>query len=157
MADNERYRSRPQQSFERYERRGERGDGREYGGGTGSRAVSIARPLSSLAIGAGLLVWTLLAGGGYLVADVVLNWIIASQGEVISAGKDAATLFGVGKEIGVVVDLLAGTGLVEQILGLIRLILLPGAIAIWLLGAIVIVAVPTLIGRIAGRFARPRY
>ena len=157
MGNHHRYRSRPQRGYEHNQRRDEREgysrrDWTEY-----RRDASIVRPVSFTAIVVGLVAWTLAAGIGYFAADLVLNWVMGSQGAIMTAGKDAATLFGIGAEVGIAVDAFANTGLVGQILGLLRLVLLPAMIAIWLLGAILLVAVPSLIARFAGRLARSRH
>lgn len=133
----------------------DRGVGPSYGH-MDDRAPPFREPVSWLAILVGLVVWSGVVYVGYLALDAILSWLAANSGAALQSGKDAGDALGVGKQVGVAVERLKGTGLVDQGLRLLRTILMPAAIVIWALGALVIVVLPRLLRRIAGGFlARP--
>ncbi|KQT22798.1 hypothetical protein ASG57_25500 [Bradyrhizobium sp. Leaf396] len=88
---------------------------------------------------------------------MILSWLATSGSAVLQAGKDAGSAIGVGKEVGVAIDSLKSSGLVEQAVALLRIILKPAAVVIWLLGALLIVLLPRMLGRLAGAFGRRRH
>lgn len=113
--------------------------------------------LSWVVILFGLLAWTVVVYVGYIAVDVVLSWLTTSGGAVLQAGQDAGSVIGVGKEVGVAIDSLKSTGLFDQAASLLRAILKPAAIAVWLLGALMIVVLPRILSRLVGAFGRRRH
>lgn len=114
-------------------------------------------PISWAVVIFGLLAWTIVVYVGYVALDIVLSWLATSGGAVLQAGKDAGSAIGVGKEVGVAIDSLKSTGLVDQVVSLLRIILKPAAMVIWVLGALLIVLLPRMLGRLAGAFGRRRH
>lgn len=99
-----------------------------------------------------LLVWTALAYFGSLAADAILSWLASSSGAVLDAGKSAGGVLG--KEVGVAIDSLKSTGVVDQAVSLLRTILKPAAIAIWALGALAIILLARNFSSVAGALRR---
>lgn len=126
--------------------------GSDYSNDTPPRA-----PISWVVVIFGLLAWTVVVYVGYVALDIVLSWLATSGSAVLQSGKDAGSAIGVGKEVGVAIDSLKSSGLVEQAVALLRIILKPAAIVIWLLGALLIVLLPRMLGRLAGAFGRRRH
>jgi hypothetical protein len=114
-------------------------------------------PISWAVVIFGLLAWTVVVYVGYVALDIILSWLATSGSAVLQAGKDAGSAIGVGKEVGVAIDSLKSSGLVEQAVALLRIILKPAAVVIWLLGALLIVLLPRMLGRLAGAFGRRRH
>lgn len=105
----------------------------------------------------GLLAWTVIIYVGYIAVDIVLSWLKTSGVAMLQAGKDAGSAIGVGKEVGVAIDSLRSTGLFDQAVSLLRVILKPAVIAVWLLGALIIVLLPRILWRLAGEFGTRRH
>lgn len=103
-----------------------------------------------------LVIWSLLVWGGYMLGDAVLTWLTANQATMMATGKDAGGLLGMGKEVGVAVNAFEATGIVSQVLALLSFLLLPVAVVVWLIGAVLALAAPLLIGRLAGILGRMR-
>lgn len=114
-------------------------------------------PVSWAVVIFGLLAWTVVAYIGYVALDMVLSWLATSGGAVLQAGKNAGSAIGVGKEVGVAIDSLKSTGLFDQAVSLLRIILKPAAIVIWGLGALLIVLLPRMLWRLDGAFGRRRH
>lgn len=114
-------------------------------------------PVSWAVVIFGLLAWTIVVYVGYLALDIILSWLATSGGAVLQAGKDAGSAIGVGKEVGIAIDSLKSTGLFDQAVSWLRIILKPAAIVIWGLGALLIVLLPRMLWRLAGAFGRRRY
>lgn len=134
----------------------DRGAGPGYGP-MNDRRPRFRGPVSWLAVFVGLVVWSSVIYVGYLALDVMLSWLAANSSAALQSGKDAGDALGVGKQVGVAVERLKGTGLIDQGLSLLRTILMPAAIVIWALGALLIVVLPRLLGRIAGGFLARRH
>lgn len=114
-------------------------------------------PISWVVVIFSLLAWTVVVYVGYVALDIVLSWLATSGSAVLQAGKDAGSAIGVGKEVGVAIDSLKSTGLVEQAVSLLKTILKPAAIVVWALGALLIVLLPRMLWRLAGAFGRRRH
>jgi hypothetical protein len=108
----------------------------------------------AIAIVLGLIAWTFITYLGYVALDLVLTWLSSSGGAMLQAGKDAGSAIGVGKEVGVAIDSLKSTGLFDQAVSLLKAILKPAAIVIWVLGAIAIIFLPRILGALAAAFGR---
>lgn len=117
----------------------------------------VRAPISWAVVIFGLLAWTGVVYVGYVALDIVLSWLTTSGGAMLQAGKDAGSAIGVGKEVGGAIDSLKSTGLFDQAVSLLRVILKPAAIAVWLLGALIIVLLPKILWRLAGAFGRRRH
>lgn len=111
-------------------------------------------PISWAGVLLGLLAWTVVIYVGYVVVDIVLSWITTSGAAVRQAGKDAGSAIGAGKEVGDAIASLKSTGLFDQAVSLLRVILKPAAMAVWLLGALIIILLPRILRRLAGAFGR---
>lgn len=96
----------------------------------------------------GLVLWSLLALAGYILADPVLDWIAASAGLLVDGGKGLATATGVGKEVGNIVDGLNVSGFLGQAIALFRVILKPTIVIVWAMGAILLIAAPAILPKI---------
>ena len=105
----------------------------------------------------GLVLWSLLAWAGYALVDPVLGWVAASAGFLLDSGKDIATATGAGKEVGVVVDGLNASGLLGQVVALLRGILKPTIVVVWVIGALVLIAAPAILPRIGRLLAAFRH
>lgn len=103
-----------------------------------------------------LLLWSALVWLGYTGLDALLTWLSASGDSLAQAGKNVGTAFGVGKEVGAVADSLKAGGLWEQAIALMRLLLKPAVVIVWLLGAVVLMVLPRLLGKIIGVFRSGR-
>ena len=103
------------------------------------------------------MLWSVLALIGYFILDFVLSWLAANSGAMLQTSKDAGSTLGVGKEVGVAVDAVKNTGLIDQLLALLRLVLAPLAFIGWLLGVVAIVILPRLFGRFYGMYRSRRH
>lgn len=134
------------------DRHTDRGMGQDYEP-MDNRPPSYRAPTSWLVIVGALVVWSGVVYIGYLALDVALAWLTTNSGAVLQSSKDAGdTLGGVGKQVGVAVERLKSTGIVDQGLTLLRTILMPAAVVIWALGAAVIVILPRVVRRISSGF-----
>ncbi|MBR2535748.1 MAG: hypothetical protein IKE66_06710 [Hyphomicrobium sp.] len=82
----------------------------------------------------------------------MLSWLASSSGAVLDAGKNAGGVLG--KEVGVAIDSLKSTGVVDQVVSLLRTILKPAAIAIWAFGALALILLARNFSRVAGVLRR---
>ena len=117
----------------------------------------LPRKLPMAAVLVGLVLWSLLAWAGYALVDPVLGWVAASAGFLLDSGKDIATATGAGKEVGVVVDGLNASGLLGQVVALLRGILKPTIVVVWVIGALVLIAAPAILPRIGRLLAAFRH
>lgn len=127
----------------------------EYGRamGQGPQGISPGRvtgPFVWLLVTAALAVWSLLAWGAYGLADGLLGWSVANSGALIDSGRGLADAAGVGQPVGKAADALNLGGLAEQGLGLLQSLLGPAIIALWAIGAVLLLAAPWLLSRIGG-------
>lgn len=106
---------------------------------------------------AGVLVWAVVVYVGYVVVDMILSWLATSGGAVLDAGKNAGSTLGVGKEVGPAIDTLKSTGIVDQGVSLLRVILRPAAVVFWMLGALAIVLLPKMLLMLSGAYRRGRH
>lgn len=106
---------------------------------------------------AGILIWTVFAFAGYLMLDVVLAWAAGSGDAVLAAGKNAGSLVGAGKEVGVVMESISSSGLLQQIVGLFRMLLVPSMMLIWFVGMLVLLILPKFFGRLTALLASRRH
>lgn len=101
-----------------------------------------------------LAVWSLLAWMAYVLVDPALDWVAATSGILVDNGKGIATATGVGEQIGNAAAGLSAAGFWGQALAFLRLVLKPGIIIVWAIGALALIAAPVIlprIGRILGR------
>lgn len=105
----------------------------------------------------GLVLWSLLALVGYALVDPVLGWIAAGAGLLVDGGKGLATAAGAGKEAGNIVDGLNASGLPGQVIALLRVILKPTIVVVWVIGALVFIAAPAILPRIGRLLAAFRH
>ncbi|KAA0946402.1 MAG: hypothetical protein KKC24_04270 [Gammaproteobacteria bacterium] len=94
----------------------------------------------------GLVLWSLLAWVGYALVDPVLGWVAANAGLLVDGGKGLAT--GAGKEVGSVVDNLNVSGFLGQAIALLRVIVKPAIIVLWVIGTLVLIAAPVILPRV---------
>lgn len=97
---------------------------------------------------AGVLIWTVFAYFGYVVIDIGLNWLSASGDAVLASGRDLGVLVGAGKEVGAMVDGVRSSGLLQQIVSLVRMLLIPAMLVIWFLGVIALMILPRIFGKV---------
>lgn len=114
----------------------------------GDPRPQITRPISLIVIAVAMAVWSLLAWIGYALVDPVLGWAAASAGLLVDAGKGLATATGTGKEVGSVLDSLNARGFGGQAIAMLRVVLKPAIIFLWVIGAFAIIAVPRILPRI---------
>lgn len=105
----------------------------------------------------GLVLWSLLALVGYALVDPVLGWIAANAGLLVDGGKGLATAIGAGKEAGNIVDALNVSGLLGQVIALLRVILKPTIVVVWVIGALVLIAAPAILPKIGRLLATFRH
>jgi hypothetical protein len=105
------------------------------------------RPISWIAVIAGLAVWSLLAWIGYALVDPVLAWVAVNAGLLVDSGKGLATATGVGKEVGSVVGNLNISGFLGQAIAFLRVVLKPAIIVVWAIGALAIFAMPLILSK----------
>lgn len=136
----------------RYSGSGYSGDGPD-----GYQPLRLPRRISWIVVIAGLAVWSLLAWVAYALTDPVLGWVAASAGLIVESGKNIATVAGVGKEVGTVVDSLNTTGLLGQAVALLRIIMKPMIVITWGIGALALIVAPRLLREMGGQLARFRH
>lgn len=107
---------------------------------------SLPRKLPMAVVLVGLVLWSLLAWVGYALVDPVLGWVAANAGLLVDGGKGLAT--GAGKEVGSVVDNLNVSGFLGQAIALLRVIVKPAIIVLWVIGTLVLIAAPVILPRI---------
>lgn len=115
----------------------------------------LPRRMPTAAVLVGLVLWSLLAWVGYILVDPVLGWVASNAGLLVNGGKGLATAAGAGKEVGTVLDNLDVTGFLGQAIALLRVIIKPAIIALWAIGALVLIAAAAIlprIGRLLGGF-----
>lgn len=101
-----------------------------------------------------LAVWSLVIVIGYMLADGLLGWLIANAGSVVQAGRDLGTA--VAPELNVALDAFGGGDIWTSLILLARAILMPAFVVIWLLGAIVIVVLPRILGKVVSMVSNRR-
>lgn len=128
-----------------------RNSGPNFGRNPGQSPVNAVGPRrsSSTFILVGLLVWTGLAWLGYLAADGLLAWLAASSGTLLQTGRDVGTAFGA-KEVGVAIDSLGAEGWIGSLISLVQTLLAPLIVIVWLIGAVALVILPRIVGRLVG-------
>lgn len=94
---------------------------------------------------AGLALWSLLAWLCYALVDPALGWVAGNAGLLVDSGKGLATTAGAGKEIGNIVDGLNVSGLLGQVIAVLRVILRPMIVIVWVIGALALIAAPTIL------------
>lgn len=62
-----------------------------------------------------------------------------------------------GKEVGPAIGTLKSTGIVDQGVSLLRIILKPAAVVFWMLGALAIVLLPKMLSMLSGPYRRGRH
>ncbi len=117
----------------------------------------LPRKLPKAVVLVGLVLWSLFAWAGYALVDPVLGWIAASAGFLLDSGKDIATATGAGKELGVIVDGLNARGFMQQAITLLRVILKPAIVVVWAIGALILIAAPLILPKIARLIAARRH
>ena len=139
-----------------YGRRDDR-DPRVTGGHGGYDAPSgQPRKLPMAIVLVGLVLWSLLAWVGYVLIDPVLGWVAASAGLLVDGGKDIATATG-GKAVGTILDNPNVSGLLGQVIALLRVVLKPAIVTVWAIGALILAAAPFVLLKIGRVFAGRRH
>ncbi|WP_395672821.1 hypothetical protein [Inquilinus sp.] len=132
-------------------RLGERRREAPRGGATGGPAlVALPRRIAWAVAAAAFALWSLLAWGAYGLADGLLGWGATNAGAVIDGGRNLASAAGVGRPVGQAADALGLEGLASGSLGLLRAVLAPAIIAVWAIGAVLLLAAPWLLSRFGG-------
>lgn len=104
-----------------------------------------------------LTVWSLLAWIGYVSIDSIIGWIAAFADVAVASVKSIATIFGIGKEVGNVADAVKSSGLQDQTIALLRWIAKPAIVVVWAIGALVLIAAPSILSRIRWLLDSRRY
>lgn len=99
-----------------------------------------------------LVVWTLLAWGGYSLVDGVLAWTSSNAGALVQTGRDAAAATGIGSEVVGVVGSAETSGLLSGFFALVGAVLKPLVVVVWLVGAVLIMAAPRLVSLLTRKF-----
>ncbi len=99
-----------------------------------------------------LVVWTLLAWGGYSLVDGVLAWTSSNAGALVQTGRDAAAATGIGSEVVGVVGSAETSGMLGGFFALLSAVLKPLVVVIWLVGAVLIMAAPRLVSLLTRKF-----
>jgi len=99
-----------------------------------------------------LVVWTLLAWGGYSLVDGVLAWTSTNAGALVQTGRDAAAATGIGSEVVGVVGSAETSGLLGGFFALVGAVLKPLVVVVWLIGAVLIMAAPRLVSLLTRKF-----
>ncbi|WP_432284316.1 hypothetical protein SLT36_21345 [Aminobacter sp. BA135] len=99
-----------------------------------------------------LVVWTLLAWGGYSLVDGVLAWTSSNAGALVQTGRDAAAATGIGSEVVGVVGSAETSGLLSGFFALLGAVLKPLVVVVWLVGAVLIMAAPRLVSLLTRKF-----
>lgn len=99
-----------------------------------------------------LVVWTLLAWGGYSLVDGVLAWTSTNAGALVQTGRDAAAATGIGSEVVGVVGSAETSGLLGGFFALLGAVLKPLVVVVWLVGAVLIMAAPRLVSLLTRKF-----
>lgn len=106
------------------------------------------KPIIRVALIVALVVWSLLAWIAYVLVDPALNWVAVTAGILVDTGKGIATATGVGEQVGSAAAGLNARGFWGQAITLLRLVLKPGIIIVWAIGALALVAAPVILPRI---------
>lgn len=99
-----------------------------------------------------LVMWTLLAWGGYSLVDGVLAWTSSNAGALVQSGRDAAAATGIGSEVVGVVGSVETSGLLGGFFTLVGAVLKPLVVVVWLVGAVLIMAAPRLVSLLTRKF-----
>jgi hypothetical protein len=99
-----------------------------------------------------LVVWTLLAWGGYSLVDGVLAWTSSNAGALVQTGRDAAAATGIGSEVVGVVGSAETSGMLGGFFALLSAVLKPLVVVVWLVGAVLIMAAPRLVSLLTRKF-----
>ncbi|WP_018427148.1 hypothetical protein [Hoeflea sp. 108] len=99
-----------------------------------------------------LVVWTLLAWGGYSLVDGLLAWTSTNAGALVQTGRDAAAATGIGSEVVGVVGSAETSGLLGGFFMLLSAVLKPLVVVVWLVGAVLIMAAPRLVSLLTRKF-----
>ncbi|MBO6690035.1 hypothetical protein [Hyphomonas sp. GM-8P] len=102
-------------------------------------------PLGLIAIG--LVVWSGLGWGVYLLVDPVLAWLAGSVGPLTDAGTGIARWFGFGQQAAALRDVANVEVLIGQVAGPMHFIVKAGLILLWLAGLVALVALPVILRR----------
>ncbi|GAA2888462.1 hypothetical protein GCM10010837_48030 [Aminobacter niigataensis] len=116
----------------------------------------LPRKLPMAVVLVGLVLWSLLAWVGYVLVDPILGWVAASAGLLVDGGRDIATATG-GKEVGTILDNLNVSGLLGQVIALLRVVLKPAIVVVWAIGALVLITAPLILRKIGRLLAARRH
>lgn len=125
--------------------------------GNHDAAPRVPRKLPLAVVLVGLVLWSLLAWALYVLVGPVLSWIAANAGLLADSGKDLATTAGAGKEIGNIVDGLNVSGLLGQVIAVLRVILKPMIVIVWAIGALALIAAPAILPKLGRLLATRRH
>lgn len=99
----------------------------------------------------GLIVWSLLAWGAFLLVDPVLGWFAGSVGPLADAGTGVARWFGLGQQAAALRDAANVDGLAGGLIGLVHIVAEPAIVILWALGSLALLAAPAILSRLGGR------
>tara|TARA_R110002072_G_scaffold198897_2_gene356506 strand:+ start:2244 stop:2672 length:429 start_codon:yes stop_codon:yes gene_type:complete len=102
-------------------------------------------PLGLIVIG--LITWSLLAWGAYLLVDPVLGWFAGSVGPLADAGTGVARWFGLGQQAAALRDVANVDGLAGGLIGLVHFVAKPAIVILWVLGSLALLAAPAILRR----------
>lgn len=136
--------------------------GQERGGYSGPENSGYREPRrpqggSRLFVIIGLAVWSLLAWIGYVSVDAITGWIAPLADVAVASAKSIAAIFGIGKEVGNVADAVKSSGLQDQTIALLRWIAKPAIVFVWAIGALMLIAAPSILSRIRWLLEQRRY
>ena len=102
-------------------------------------------PLGLIVIG--LVVWSGLGWGVYLLVDPLLAWAAGMAGPATDLGVGFARWFGLGNEVSALRDAANVDGLVGWAVGPVHLLAKGGLILVWLAGSATLIALPIILRR----------
>lgn len=108
------------------------------------RQPNLPRNFSFIAV----IVWTLVIALAYFAFDAILVWLLANGGQLAETGRNLGAA--VGAEVDPLVQNLGINGLWEQGLGLLSMALWPLTIVVWVVGSVVLIVLPRIVGKIFG-------
>ncbi|HDZ74507.1 MAG TPA: hypothetical protein ENH55_17425 [Aurantimonas coralicida] len=98
----------------------------------------------------GLIIWSLLAWGAYLLVDPVLGWFAGSVRPLADAGTGVARWFGLEQQAAASRDVANVDGLAGGLIGLVHVVAEPAILILWVLGSLALLAAPLVPSRLGG-------
>ncbi|WP_306225066.1 hypothetical protein [Bosea beijingensis] len=121
------------------------------GGGALRRVSGLFWVLALLAMAA----WSLFAWFAYSLADPVLAWLSTSAPALVDSGRGAVESYG-GKAAGDALKTLDMGGLAGQAIALLKLVVKPAIVVIWVLGMVALAVLPMLMSAVRRLFGSRR-